>query len=73
MKNARKEITTNKENGRFFTPRYIVENIVDLSGYKGTTIIKKHVIDNSCGDGTFLTAIVERYCEESLKLGLSKE
>lgn len=60
-------LSTEKLNGRFYTPRFIVENVLDLSGYHGQAILKKHVIDNSCGDGAFLVAIVERYCKEYLQ------
>ncbi len=52
----------NKTHGRIYTPNYIVRNIFDLAGYKGEKIIKKHVIDNSCGDGAFLAEIVKEYC-----------
>jgi adenine-specific DNA-methyltransferase len=62
MKTANKQITSEKENGRIYTPEYIVNTILDLSGYYGPQILKKHVIDNSCGDGAFLCEIVERYC-----------
>lgn len=67
MKTLKKNITTQKENGRFYTPDFIVDNILDLSGYHGESILKKHVIDNSCGDGAFLQQIVKRYCKEFLK------
>lgn len=50
-----------KSHGRIYTPRYIVDIILDYVGYKDN-ILNKHVIDNSCGDGAFLSAIVERYC-----------
>ncbi|KAA6342451.1 Modification methylase PaeR7I [termite gut metagenome] len=56
-----------KENGRVYTPIFIVNNILDLSDYSGEKILLKHVIDNSCGDGAFLTEIVRRYCLEFLK------
>ena len=59
--------STEKLKGRIYTPEYIVNNILDLSGYQGQTILKKHVIDNSCGDGAFLVAIADRYCKEFLK------
>lgn len=59
--------STEKLSGRFYTPEYIVNNILDLSSYYGNTILRKHVIDNSCGDGAFLVAIVGRYCDEFLK------
>ena len=71
MKCIKKAITSEKGNGRIYTPLSIVTNILDLSGYCGSAIIKKHVIDNSCGDGAFLCEIVRRYCEESLKLNYS--
>ena len=72
MKTQNKEITNEKSNGRIYTPDFIVENILDLSGYYGDTILKKHVIDNSCGDGAFLRKIVERYCKESARLLIDK-
>ncbi len=60
-------LSADKLNGRVYTPEFIVSNILDLSGYYGQTILRKHVIDNSCGDGAFLVAIVERYCKEFLR------
>ena len=57
----------NKRVGRVYTPDFIVNNILNLSGYHGCRILKKHVIDNSCGDGAFLIAIVKRYSQEFLK------
>ena len=65
MKTNTNTITEEKSNGRIYTPLYIVENILDLSGYFGTTILKKHVIDNSCGDGAFICEIVRRYCKKA--------
>lgn len=56
-----------KSKGRVYTPSYIVKNILDLSHYNGSNILNKHVIDNSCGDGAFLTEIVSRYCNEAIK------
>lgn len=52
-----------KKYGQVFTPFYIVNNILDLCDYKvNNNILKKHIIDNSCGDGAFLSEIVNRYC-----------
>jgi adenine-specific DNA-methyltransferase len=51
-----------KDNGEVFTPVYLVKNMLDFVGYTGN-IAKKHIIDNSCGDGAFLTEVVERYCQ----------
>ena len=63
-----------KQHGRVYTPDYLVKVILDFGGYDKPTILKKHVIDNSCGDGAFLTEIVRRYCAFFLtqKLDLSK-
>ncbi len=62
-----------KSRGKVYTPDFIVNHILDLSNYKGETILKKHVIDNSCGDGAFLVKIVERYIKEALNSSLTNE
>ena len=51
-----------KNHGRVYTPDYIVKLILDFGNYNTAEILHKHVIDNSCGDGAFLTEIVDRYC-----------
>lgn len=56
-----------KQHGRVYTPDYLVKNILDFGEYNSSEILKKHVIDNSCGDGAFLKEIVERYCLIFLK------
>lgn len=55
-----------KTSGRVYTPKSIVENILDVAGYCERNILKKHVIDNSCGDGAFLVEIARRYCNAFL-------
>lgn len=50
-----------KHTGQVFTPDFIVKTILDEAGYKGTGILRRHCIDNSCGDGAFLCEIVRRY------------
>ena len=62
-------ITEEKAKGRFYTPEHIVRSILNLSGYRGPEILRKHVIDNSCGDGAFLKEIVKRYCSEAINAG----
>lgn len=62
-----------KQIGQVFTPRFIVEAMLNYCEYKTSKILSKHVIDNSCGDGAFLQVVVSRYCEEALKTGMSKE
>ena len=71
-KTSKTRITTEKANGRVYTPSYIVKNILDLSGYYENNIIKKHVIDNSCGNGAFLVEIIDRYIKQCLKNNLDK-
>ncbi len=61
-----------KKNGRVYTPRFIVETILDLTEYRGARIARKHVVDPSCGDGAFLTVVVERYCRENAKIGVKR-
>lgn len=58
-------LTREKTHGRIYTPAYIVENILDLCGYRihDHAILGRHVIDNSCGDGAFLVEVVRRYGE----------
>ncbi len=62
---------TKKSKGREYTPRYMVNIILDMANYIGENIFQKHVIDNSCGDGAFLCEIVNRYCEVAFKKGLA--
>ena len=51
-----------KQHGRVYTPEYLVKLILDFGRYNDNRILKKHTIDNSCGDGAFLKEIVKRYC-----------
>ncbi len=60
-----------KQNGCVYTPPFLVNIILDFGGYCGKNILNKHVMDNSCGDGAFLTEIVRRY--EKVSVGYSKE
>ena len=61
-----------KHHGRVYTPDYLVRTILDFGNYNGQNIVKKHVIDNSCGDGAFLREIVERYCQQYQGKSLKK-
>ena len=44
-----------KQHGRVYTPDYLVRLILDYGGYYGAGLLEKHIIDNSCGDGAFLS------------------
>lgn len=59
-----KEHSSVKHGGQVFTPGYLVKLILDEAGYCGPDILRKHCIDNSCGDGAFLLEIVRRYVSE---------
>ena len=57
-------MTDSKAYGRVYTPQYLVKLILDCTGYTTyDSIVEKHIIDNSCGDGAFLIEVVKRYCE----------
>lgn len=59
----RDAVEKGKRLGQVFTPNYLVVDILDTAGYAiDKPILRKHVIDNSCGNGAFLTEIVRRYC-----------
>lgn len=61
-------------NEQVFTPRHIVEEILDSVGYgNGIGIRKKHIIDNSCGNGNFLVEIARKYAEACQNDGVSEE
>ena len=57
-------MNASKSHGRIYTPDYLVKLILDYAGYDTPEqILEKHIMDNSCGDGAFLTEIVKRYCQ----------
>ena len=39
-----------KNLGQVFTPKLIVEFMLENVGYSGEKILSKHILDNSCGD-----------------------
>ena len=61
-----------KKDGKVFTPKDTVWRMLELLKYyslqrrKDGTVFwpnaRKHIIDNSCGDGAFLVKIVDFYC-----------
>lgn len=69
-------------NCQVFTPFNVVAFMLNKIGYKPfEDLSKKHIIDNSCGNGNFLIEIVKRYiasCDvhrvnkDDLKRGLEK-
>ncbi len=54
-------MSKHKTLGQVYTPQWIVNEILDLVGYRGKDILKKYILEPSCGDGAFLIEIVRRY------------
>jgi type I restriction-modification system DNA methylase subunit len=58
-----------KAGGVYYTPRYIVEYIVEqtvgkmLEGKKPEQTLKLRFLDPACGSGSFLICVFERVCE----------
>ena len=61
-----------KKDGKIFTPKDTVRKMLGLLEYCSLerrndgaiywSNMEKHIIDNSCGDGAFLSLIVDSYC-----------
>jgi len=56
---------TRKALGEFYTPKEVVEYILDAVGYEGRSIIDKRLLDPACGSGTFLVEALRRYLKAS--------
>ena len=61
-----------KAKCQIFTPNDIVEKMLDMAGYN-IHLWGKKVLENSCGDGQILAAVVKRYIEDSKKQRISKK
>lgn len=60
-----------KKLGQVPTPKWVVDEILELIGYNDSFIVDKYILEPSCGDGVFLNEIIICYIEEAKKLGLS--
>jgi len=60
-----KKITYKKLNGIVYTPKWIVNLILDNLNYKDNIETKK-IIDPSCGEGAFLEIAVDRFIKSAL-------
>lgn len=54
-----------------FTPIDYVQKLLDSVGYTENLYGKK-ILENSCGDGNILVAVVQRYIDDCKKQGLSR-
>ncbi len=59
-------------NCQIFTPKEIVDEMLDLIDYD-ENILEKYVLDNSCGKGNFLIEVVKRYINAALEAEKTKE
>jgi len=63
---------TKKLQGKFYTPIFIVDKILDEVGYNSENILQKKILDPACGDGRFLIQTVKRIIKYSSKKDLKK-
>lgn len=61
-----------KSKCQIFTPSDVVSKMLDLVDYKHQ-LVGKRVLENCCGDGQFLSQIVERYIKDAIREGYSLE
>jgi type I restriction enzyme M protein len=48
------------EQGRYYTPRPLVENMLDRAGWSGAATVKRRLADLACGSGSFLVEACRR-------------
>lgn len=72
MASLNKTYDRQKLLGQVYTPRFVVEKILNETGYDGPHILGKSILDPACGDGRFLEVVVERIIRYSPKEQLTK-
>lgn len=60
---------TRKALGEFYTPKGVVNYILDSVDYEGESILNRRILDPACGSGTFLVEALDRYLEEAERSG----
>lgn len=50
-----------KAMGEFYTNKQLVSETLDKSGYTGTQILDKKLLDPACGSGTFIIEAISRF------------
>ena len=60
-----RKVSQEKLQGKVYTPKWVVEKILNEIDYKGDNVIGKTIVDPACGDGQFLAAVVERIMSKS--------
>ncbi|ROL62474.1 methyltransferase domain-containing protein [Bacteroidetes/Chlorobi group bacterium ChocPot_Mid] len=76
MASLSKTYTDEKLSGKVYTPRFVVEKILDDINFTNENILGKTLLDPACGDGRFLIVVAERIIKystiENLKENLEK-
>jgi len=67
-----KTYSEEKIKGKIYTPRFIVEKILDDINFKNKGVLGKKILDPACGDGRFLCVIVERILKYTKKNDIEK-
>lgn len=60
-----KTYTSEKLNGKVYTPSFVVKKMLDDIGFYGDNVLNKRILDPSCGDGQFLVEVVNRIIQYS--------
>lgn len=66
-------MATLKSNPIVYTPEKLVVKMLDIAKYTEDNIVGFKILENSFGNGAFLTEIVKRYITEARRLGLNNE
>ena len=61
-----------KRLGEFYTPKEVIEYILDAVGYKPENEIRsKKILDSACGSGSFLVEATQRLTERYRRIGFN--
>lgn len=65
MASLTRQYDRQKLTGQVFTPAFVVEKILDDTGFDSAAVLGRSVLDPACGDGRFLEEIVRRILDWS--------
>ena len=71
MASLARQYDRQKLTGQVFTPSFVVEKILNDTGFDSPAALGRPVLDPACGDGRFLEAIVQRIIDWSDKKTLA--
>jgi hypothetical protein len=57
-----------REEGSYYTPRYLAENVLDVALAKAPSLLGLRYLDPACGSGIFLVGLFNRIAEEWRRL-----